>query len=287
MKQIPFKIITCLFLLCFALITYTQTIFIVIHGTWAAKEEWYMPGGDFFDALEKGALQQQAAVIPYRWSGNNNYKDRIQAAKGLVRLIQNYSRDTTICLVSHSHGGNVGIIASQLLGAMANTTNHIHIFYALGTPVNRTDYLPNMNIIDYFYNLFSFEDLIQPVLGMFEREYLQHERIANIRITINNKEPGHTQLHSPLTGQLLPTLHEFLTTVFQDFDFKEPGIIDFTENQKPIYALDRERKKYIERDRLLNKMILSTLFRNPQHFTPVSWNSNQYGWKGAHHTNFF
>ena len=272
MKHIPFKITLYFFLLYFAHATYARTIFIVIHGTWAAKEHWYMPGGDFFDALEKSATQQQAAVTSYRWSGNNNYKDRIQAAKGLAQLIQSYSPSTTICLVSHSHGGNVGIIASQLLGAMENATNHIHIFYALGTPVNTTDYTPNMNIITYFYNLFSFEDLIQPVLGMFGREYLRHERIANIRITINNKEPNHTQLHNPLTGQFLPTLHELLTTSFQDFDFKKPGIIHFAENKKPIYALDKTRKKQIERDRSLNKIILSTLSRNPQHLVPMSTN---------------
>jgi len=272
MKHILFKITMYLFLLYFAHVTYARTIFIVIHGTWAAKEKWYMPGGDFFDALEKSAIKQQAAVTPYRWSGNNNYKDRIHAAKGLVQLIQNYSPDTTICLVSHSHGGNVGIIASQLLSAMANTTNHIHIFYALGTPVNKIDYLPNMNVITYFYNLFSFEDLIQPVLGMFEREYLPHERIANIRITINNKEPNHTQLHNSLTGQFLPTLHELLTTSFQDFDFKKPGIIHFAKNQRPIYELDKTRQKYIERDQLLNKKISSTLFRNPRYFEPISTN---------------
>jgi len=268
-KNILFKIAMYLFLLHFTHVTYTQTIFIVIHGTWAAKEQWYMPGGDFFNALEKSAIQQQSAVTPYRWSGNNNYKDRIHAAKGLAQLIQSYSSDTTICLVSHSHGGNVGIIASQLLGAMKNTTNRIHIFYALGTPVNTTDYLPNMNIITYFYNLFSFEDFIQPVLGMFGREYLQHERIANIRVTINNKEPSHTQLHNPLTGQLLPTLHDFLTTSCQDFDFKKPGIIHFAENKIPIYALDKTRKKHIERDRLLNTIIVSTLLRNPQHLIPI------------------
>ncbi len=264
MKQILFKITVYFSLFCFAHITYAQTVFIVIHGTWAAQEQWYMPGGDFFNALEKSAIQQQAAVTPYRWSGNNNYKDRIHAAKGLVQLIQSYSPDTTICLVSHSHGGNVGIIASQLLAHMPTTTNHIHIFYALGTPVNTTNYQPNMNMITYFYNLFSFEDLIQPVLGFFEREYLPHERIANIRITINNKEPSHTQLHNPLVGQWLPLLHEILTS-FQDFDFKIPSIIHFAENKKPSYAADKTRQQYIERDRLLNKMILSTLFRNKPH----------------------
>ena len=261
MKKILFKITIYLSLFYFAHITYTQTVFIVIHGTWASQEQWYMPGGDFFDALEKSAIQQQAVVTPYRWSGKNNYKDRIHAAKGLVQLIQSYSPDTTICLISHSHGGNVGVIASQLLGAMAKKTNQIYIFYALGTPINRTDYQPNMNIISYFYNLFSFEDLIQPVLGMFEREYSQHERIANIRITINNKEPNHTQLHNPLVGQWLPTLHKLLIT-FQDFDFKIPGIIHFAENKKPIYVPDKRREQLLQRDRLLNRMILTTLFRN-------------------------
>jgi len=261
MKQFLIHLIVCFFLFYFAHISYTQTVFIVIHGTWATQERWYMPGGDFFDALEKNAQQQQATVIPYRWSGMNNYKDRIYAAKGLVQLIQRCSPDTTICLVSHSHGGNVGIIASQLLACIPGNTNHIHFFYALGTPVSRKNYQPNMDVITYFYNLFSFEDLIQPVLGFFEREYTQHERIANIRITINDREPDHAQLHDPLVAQWIPQLHAMVTS-FQTFDFKIPGIIHFANNKKPIYIPDKVRKHLIERDQLLNKMILSTFARN-------------------------
>lgn len=260
-----YKFILYVFLINFTLLIWTQQqpVFIVIHGTWAAREKWYMPGGNFFDALTKNPTLKPARIIPYRWSGKNSYKERMHAAKGLVQLIQSYPSDTLVYLVTHSHGGNIGIIASQLLATKKENSNKIHIFYALGTPVDKTHYLPNMDIINYFYHLFSFEDLIQPVFGLFEREYPTHERIANICIILNNKKPNHTQLHSPLVGQWLATLHETLMGI-KDFNFNKPGIVHFTEHKKPIYTLDKKREQAIERDQLLQKMLSSTLFRKQQ-----------------------
>ncbi|MGB8367518.1 MAG: hypothetical protein WCD44_04125 [Candidatus Babeliales bacterium] len=258
MKQL-LNVPLILLLFSFILPSYAKTVFILIHGTWA-KQAWYLPDGDFFNAVEQRAQQYNAVVVPYCWSGKNNYKARINAAKSLVRLIQSYPPETTLCLITHSHGGNIGIIASQLLACIP-ASNKINIFYALGTPVNTKEYQPNMNTIHYFYNFFSFEDFIQPVLGFFEREYLPHERIINIRITINKKEPSHTKLHSPLVGQWLPFLHEFLTTFIPLFDFTHPGIIHFANNQNPYYEIDNKRKHLLSRDKLLTKMIVTSFFR--------------------------
>lgn len=254
------KLLLSLFLLYFTP-SCSKTVFIIVHGTWATQAGWYMPGGDFFNAVKNNTEKEETSVIPYCWSGKNNYKVRIKAAEGLVQLIQSYSPETIIWLITHSHGGNVGIIASQLLTQIA-TTHKINIFYALGTPISTSAYQPNMDRIEYFYNLFSFEDYIQPVLGFFQREYPPHERIANIRVTINNKEPTHEELHSPLVGQWLPFLHEFLTTSTPSFDFTKPGIIHFADNTKPFYEIDKERKQLLEKDALLTKMIVTALFRN-------------------------
>ena len=59
-----------------------------------------------------------------------------------------------------------------------------------------SNYLPNMKVIQYLYNLFSFEDLIQTVLGLSVREFPEHKRIANLRVIINGKEPDHAGLTS-------------------------------------------------------------------------------------------
>lgn len=224
-----------------------------------------MPGGDFFDQLEQKALPLDDHVVPFCWSGDNTHTARVRAATGLTKLIQSYPVDTSVCLVAHSHGSNVGIIASQILAQDKNNDHRIDVFYALGTPIN-TDYQPNMQIISYLYNLFSFEDLIQTVLGMFKREYPPHERIANVRITINGKEPSHTQLHSPLISAWLPQLHHWLSN--QKIDLTMPGIIHFSTEHAPQYALDASRKNLIERDLRLSKLILFSFRSIPLQHDP-------------------
>ncbi len=231
----------------------SHSVFILIHGTWAFKEPWHMPGGVFFDELEYYAHFFNIKIVPYRWEGANNHKTRVHAAKGLVKLIQSYPKDIQICIVAHSHGTNVGIIASQLLVQDEVNKHHIEVFYALGTPIN-SDYQPDMHIINYFYNLFSFEDFVQPVLGIFKRCYNTHERIANICITINGKEPGHCELHDPVVAQWLPGLHESLMN--KKIDLIHPGIIHFYSNREPKYEIDKNREELIEQDLELSKLIL-------------------------------
>ena len=249
--QFCYKKIVVIFFLLFPLPTLSHTVFIIIHGTWASGESWYTPGGDFFDTLYEKAKKLNCSITTFRWSGKNFHYSRLRAAKRLVTLIKSYPDDTNVCLIGHSHGNNVGILASQMLVKKEFYNRPIHIFYALATPVNKNDYYPNMDTIDYFYNFFSFEDLVQPILGMFERVYPDHKRIANIRVTIDNKEPNHSQLHSSTIAQWLCTLHETIT-----INFSQPGILHFTQNQIPQYEFDPDRYTLIMRDLALQRMIL-------------------------------
>ncbi len=238
---------------------HAHSVFILIHGTWALEETWHMPGGDFFDVLEKNCAHIPAKVIPFCWTGRNRHEARVCAAQGLVKLIQSYPSDVSINIIAHSHGSNVGILASHILAMDKNNNHHIDEFYALGTPIN-SDYQPDMSIINYVYNLFSFEDLIQPVVGMFKRVYEAHDRIANIRITIDGNQPDHSNLHSPIIGSWLPHLHAWLLK--QNIDLKNPGIIHFVSNQEPQYEIDEKRSMLIERDLRLSTLILLS-FRTP------------------------
>ncbi len=227
------------------------TIFIVIHGTWGSDTTWYAPGGDFFDALEISAQKEKSSVVPFMWSGYNSNEARLQAAHNLARLIETYDSATPIIIVAHSHGGTVALLASHLI-----TKNKIFCLYTLGTPINKALY-PNMQKIDFCYNLFSFEDLVQPVLGMFNREHPPHERIANIRVIINDKEPNHSELHDPIVGTWLPLLHNIITTC--ELKIKEPGVIHFTDTQAPTYYHDIYRQESLERDHQLSLLILHSL----------------------------
>jgi hypothetical protein len=224
-------------------------IFIVIHGTWAIESSWWKPGGKFFSALEYAAKAANKKVIPFTWNGKLDHESRIIAGTMLTHIIQSYPKEMKIYIIGHSHGSNVGILASQMLGNDPQNQHKIEAFYALGTPVDIDAYMPNMNIISRFYNLYSHEDKVQPVLGFYERTYPSHPRIANIRVFLECKEPSHKELLSTMIASWLPKMHEDLAKEkmgnFHHFNFSRPGVIQFSSTGIPIYGIE-VRKKEIE-----------------------------------------
>ena len=224
-------------------------VFIIVHGTWGTASSWNIPGGDFFDTLEKNAQRLGHATINFSWSGYLDPMHRANAGKALAKLIRSYPSTTEFYIVAHSHGSNVAIVASQELGRQEHNHHRIKILYALGTPVDRTLYMPDMDVIDYYYNLFSFKDIVQPILGYCHRTYPTHDRIANIRILINGKEPDHYSIHHPVLARWIPNLHSMLMKheCSPVFAFHVPGLIDFFDVAKPRYTLDVEREALLEK----------------------------------------
>ncbi len=248
------KVATTLFSLffCIFLSASPPAYFLIIHGTWSPPFDWHMPGGDFYDALS--SVSASGTVSFFLWSGKNNHAARVAAGKQLVEYIRlHYPTDARLNLIGHSHGSNVGILASQEMAQDPQNEHQIHGFYALGTPTDIPRYMPDMTTITYFYNFFSFNDFIQPIFGFFGREYPSHDRISNICITINGEAPIHTNLHHPLIANWLPAIHENLAALklagFELFDFKKPAIIHFSEKTIPRYEVDISRMKKLKRDK--------------------------------------
>jgi hypothetical protein len=73
--------------------------------------------------------------------------------------------------------------------------------YLLGTPVDQINFAPCMHTIRHLYNFYSSGDQVQTVFGLFGRTYAHHERIANIHVTIDNKQPSHQELHHDLIAR--------------------------------------------------------------------------------------
>lgn len=231
---------------------YSRELFIIIPGTWARNESWHQPEGDFFAYLTLGARKLGHRVENFVWSGEHSHQARLVAGKSLARMISGIPNHTKINLVTHSHGTNVGIIASQELAKKnrnlkSRMRTKINTIYALGTPVDLKRYSPNMDAIETFYNFFSLGDYVQPLFGMYARLYPEHGRCANIRIKIDGKDPLHTQLHTPCVARWLPYIHEVLAKKkegnFESFNFFAPSLVHFYSNQKksPLYRLDRNR----------------------------------------------
>ena len=122
--------------------------------------------------------------------------------------------------------------------------------------------MPDMSVIGCFYNLFSFRDAVQPVMGFFCRTYPDHERIANIRIMINGKEPYHCEIHNAALARWLPRLHDMLINneCSPLFALHIPGLIHFNEISKPQYMLDMERERLLAQDKTFYGRICS-IFR--------------------------
>lgn len=228
-----------------------QIVCIIIHGTWASTTAWYRPQGDFFQTLEKSDNNKSIKFVSFTWSGANNNSARQEAGLQLAYLIDSYDPATPIFIISHSHGGNVACIASQRLQPSEHGFR-IKRLYTLGTPVSVDTYPPNMNVIGQMYHLFSFNDLVQPVLGLFERTFENIERCANIRLMVNGSEPRHTELHSPIIAQWI--LHiasiEPVNSIenFEQFSFEKPSIIHLQDNASPRYEIDKDRKILVQKD---------------------------------------
>ncbi len=250
------------FFLSMAVETKAQSVFILIHGTWGADCSWYTPSGDFFDALEDTVCEKNSVVVPFRWSGGCGHDSRVKAAHVLIKLIKTYDPSTAIFVIAHSHGGNVVTLASHLLAQEEDNKHRIRALFALGTPV-MSNYLPNMKVIQYVYNLFSFEDIIQTVLGISVREFPEHKRIANLRVVINGKEPDHAGLHHPLVGKWIAYIHQHFKQYLEGKDvidhISEPSVVYFDDNKAPEYEQDMYRNDLLERDRQLSVLILNSL----------------------------
>ncbi len=239
-----------------------QSVFILIHGTWGSDCAWYMPKGDFFEALEDTVCKKNSSVISFRWSGGCGHEARLKAAQSLAKLIKTYDPKVAVYIIAHSHGGNVATLASHILAEDLENAHHIRALFTLGTPI-MSNYLPNMAIIHYLYNLFSFEDLIQTVLGISLREYPTHKRIANLRVFIDGKEPNHAGLHHPLIGKWIAYLHMHFKQHLHDLGItdhiSEPSMVYFSHDAVPKYDFDINRTELLDKDRQLSLMIIDSL----------------------------
>lgn len=242
---------------------------IIVHGTWASKAKWHQPGGSFYENILCSAKKRGIDdVVSFFWSGKNSNKKRNNAAIGLCQLILQYD---SVVIVAHSHGATVGIIASHILYDQWRETGYkIKKFYALGVPVNKYDHFPNMHVIEKFYNLFSFADDVQPVFGIFGRTFFLHDRVANLSIQINGKEPNHSQIHHEIVGRDLLGIDECFSQKTtkrsrrlqsDSFSFVHPGKLYFFDEVEPQYEYDYQREELIAQDEKFMRLMMDEIMR--------------------------
>ncbi len=179
-------------------------LYIIVPGTWAFKNTWFRLGGDFFNSLHHAVDKQHAHVLWFNWLGDYYLSSRKKGAAELAHFLTCFPQKSHIHLIAHSHGVNVCSHASQLLTELEIKPT-IKTLYALGGPIDANETLPNMEIIELVYNLYSKDDWIQPAFG-FKQTMPPGDNIHNLRVFVEGKDPDHYKLHCPIVGKWLTHL---------------------------------------------------------------------------------
>jgi hypothetical protein len=86
---------------------------LLVHGTFAANEQWWKPGGNFHSYLLNGIRPDlYANPDAFSWSGIYSDAARAIAATDLRDWLNAHSVQSPY-LLTHSHGGSVAILATQ------------------------------------------------------------------------------------------------------------------------------------------------------------------------------
>lgn len=176
-------------------VTNLLSITTIVHGTIARRSGdqtgWWEPKGRFASRVGATVDDFYTHSDYYYWSGGNSDSDRRQAAADLVQwLDQRLQPQGTLCLLCHSHGGNVALLAAQ-------SGLRIKKLFLLGTPV-RTDYLPWMDHIEQIYFIFSPTDHVQTG-GTFGRRRGEGRTLADTahirNLVTASAGASHSDLH--------------------------------------------------------------------------------------------
>ncbi len=86
---------------------------LLVHGTWAANEQWWKPGGDFHSYLLNGIRPDlYANADAFSWSGAYSEAARAIAATELQAWLTAHAIQNPY-LLTHSHGGSIAMLATQ------------------------------------------------------------------------------------------------------------------------------------------------------------------------------
>ncbi len=133
----------------------------VVHGTWSKPNTFAALGQENYKSII-GATRNNS-VVEFQWTGNNVDKYRKQAAKELVaKVLAERKPGEPLTIVGHSHGGNVGIMATNILNNMGIKVNYL---ITINTPAR--EYQLNENSPTRQINIYNDKDKVQAGGGNF------------------------------------------------------------------------------------------------------------------------
>jgi len=131
----------------------------LLPGTWSTRNSGDSIDSDFISEVQRSFHETRTTYIAHDkngWSGGDNSRARADAAKSIADYINSYkfAPGEELNLVGHSHGGNVAILASQMID------HKIDNLVTYNTPVLDA-YKPNMDKIAKHTQVFTRNDGVQ------------------------------------------------------------------------------------------------------------------------------
>ena len=128
-----------------------------IHGTWSNSN--FMTSGQ--KERIKNAYQNKQRFST-QWSGDNTSKARVAAANKIANFILNNQSESSVTIVGHSHGGNVGVLAANIVREKLGDDVEVNLL-TINTPV-RDEYQLDEDSDVNQVNVYSEDDAVQ-ILG--------------------------------------------------------------------------------------------------------------------------
>ncbi len=127
-----------------------------VHGTWSDPTTF--PKTSVTTASQ--IFGNTTSNTSFQWTGNNADPARQKAAQQLAEHIKKY-RDPNqpLTIVGHSHGGNIAVMAANILNQDKNTNNHVANILTVNTPVR--EYQLDNNSPTKHFNVFTNDDNVQ------------------------------------------------------------------------------------------------------------------------------
>jgi len=167
----------------------------LVHGTFGGPEHWDADTISFV-----GNVFNQEVFVT-QWDGNNNVGARERGAKALAEAIaafHNANPNDPIRLIGWSHGGNVAILAANLL---ANKGIRVETLITIATPVRSDHQLAEGVTVGQHLNIYNVGDAVQTSGGRIQHLGIAGRRFdgaQNIRVTYFHHTSGELRHYSDI-----------------------------------------------------------------------------------------
>lgn len=85
---------------------------VITHGSFAADNPWYQPGGDFYEAMAANRPDLHVHDQSFKWTGSYSHQARLADAELLERWISDQGLSAPD-FFAHSHGATVALLATN------------------------------------------------------------------------------------------------------------------------------------------------------------------------------